>query len=144
MMTHASINLTCLHCSNPNVPARPQMVKLLLNVCKLRLAQASLLAALGQKVSAVALAGLLSVAPLAPAIASEFGVMTEDIPAGYIIDDAGVLNSVTRGDLRQKLKALEEQTGSSLTGNVTCGWHYGRTSSLMLLDHALAQATRCL
>lgn len=68
-------------------------------------------AKLAQKASALTLAGLMAVAPVAPALAGEFDVFADDLPSGYLIDDAGVLNAVTKGEVNKELKVVEEKTG---------------------------------
>jgi len=65
----------------------------------------------GKKAASIALAGMLAVAPVVPAMASEFDVLSEPIPSGYLIDDAGILNAVSRSEVNKALKEAEEKTG---------------------------------
>jgi len=76
-----------------------------------RLQEPSALQTIGKRLSSLALSGLLAFAPLSPAVASEFDVLADDVPAGYLIDDAGILNAVTKGQINAELKSLENATG---------------------------------
>ncbi|GFR40997.1 hypothetical protein Agub_g1662 [Astrephomene gubernaculifera] len=68
---------------------------------------------LGQKLASAGAAALLSLGALgAPAIASEFDVLSEPVPTtNYFVDDANVLSKSTRSELNKRLKLLEIQTG---------------------------------
>lgn len=68
------------------------------------------------KVAAVGTAAMLTLGSLgAPAIASEFDILSEETPtATYVIDDANVLSKSTRNDLTRRLKTLEIETGYRL------------------------------
>ncbi|CAG9460456.1 unnamed protein product [Pedinophyceae sp. YPF-701] len=69
----------------------------------------------GRKAAALSLAGLMTLAPVAPALASEFDILAEAAPQGtYIVDDAGVLNTVTRNEVNKQLYNLEKETGFKL------------------------------
>lgn len=78
-----------------------------------RLQEPSALQTIGKRLSSLALSGLLAFAPLSPAVASEFDVLADDVPAGYLIDDAGILNAVTKGQINAELKSLENATGDA-------------------------------
>eukprot|EP00246_Nothoceros_aenigmaticus_P006063 TRINITY_DN18809_c0_g1_i1.p1 TRINITY_DN18809_c0_g1~~TRINITY_DN18809_c0_g1_i1.p1 ORF type:complete len:308 (+),score=39.07 TRINITY_DN18809_c0_g1_i1:68-991(+) len=67
----------------------------------------------GSALVALALSAALQLSGLdAPvAKASEFNVLNEGPPSTYIFDDAGVLNRVTKTDLRNLLTDLEERKG---------------------------------
>lgn len=74
----------------------------------------SLPARLATSLAAVSLAATLQLAPLAvaPAVASEYDVFGQPPPAEtHVVDDAGVLNRVTRSDLKRLLTDLEDRTG---------------------------------
>lgn len=67
-------------------------------------------ATVGTGLSALALSAALSLG--APAIASEFSVLNEGPPAeSFVVDDANVLNRVTKSDLKRLLRDLEERKG---------------------------------
>lgn len=71
---------------------------------------------MGQKAAAAALAGMLTMAPISAAVASEFDVLASDEPAGanYILDDASALSRSTRDSLNSKLAELQKSTGYRL------------------------------
>lgn len=71
------------------------------------------LSSAGSALAALALSAALQLSPLdAPvASASEFNVLNEGPPPTYIFDDAGVLNRVTKSDLKRLLTDLEERKG---------------------------------
>lgn len=59
--------------------------------------------------------GLATLSGAAPAaFASEFDILGSDKPAQYYVDDANVLSKATRGELTQKLKQLQFDTGYRL------------------------------
>ncbi|KAG0582691.1 hypothetical protein KC19_3G077500 [Ceratodon purpureus] len=70
-------------------------------------------ATVGTGLSALALSAALSLGPAVPiSDASEFSVLNEGPPSeSYVVDDANVLNRVTRSDLKRLLRDLEERKG---------------------------------
>ena len=83
---------------------------------------------LSRKVAAAGVAGMLALAPVTNALASEFDILGEPVPTStYIIDDASVLNKITKSEINKKLKTLEvadrvalESPGHSLMTRATC------------------------
>ena len=67
----------------------------------------------GTGLSALALSALLNLGPgIAISEASEFNVLSDGPPTeSYVVDDANVLNRVTRSDLKRLLRDLEERKG---------------------------------
>ena len=67
----------------------------------------------GTGLSALALSALLNLGPgVAISDASEFNVLSDGPPTeNYVVDDANVLNRVTRSDLKRLLRDLEERKG---------------------------------
>jgi hypothetical protein len=74
-------------------------------------------AGLSRKAAAVGVAGMLALAPVTNAVASEFDILGEPVPTStYFIDDAGVLNKVTKSEINKKLKLMEVRRCCSLDG----------------------------
>lgn len=70
--------------------------------------------AVGTGLSILALSALLNVAPGLTSIAhaNEFNVLNDGPPSeAYVVDDASVLNRVTKSDLKRLLADLEERKG---------------------------------
>lgn len=66
----------------------------------------------GKGLAAAALSAALQLGPIHQALANEFNLLRDGPPtATYVADDAGVLNRVTRSDLKRLLSDLEERTG---------------------------------
>lgn len=66
----------------------------------------------GKGLAAAALSAALQLAPVHEALANEFNLLRDGPPkATYVADDAGVLNRVTRSDIKYLLSDLEERTG---------------------------------
>jgi len=88
--------------------------------CSLSTTRASLSDALSQAkvtvgtgLTALALSAVLNLGPgVAMSEASEFNVLNEGPPTeNYVVDDASVLNRVTRSDLKRLLRDLEDRKG---------------------------------
>lgn len=69
--------------------------------------------AVGTGLTALALSAVLNLGPgVAMSDASEFNVLNEGPPTeNYVVDDASVLNRVTRSDLKRLLRDLEDRKG---------------------------------
>lgn len=60
--------------------------------------------------AALAISLALNFSPILPALASEFDVLNDGPPKdSYVVDDAGVLNRVTKSDLKRLLSDLESR-----------------------------------
>lgn len=69
-------------------------------------------ATVGTGLSALALSTVLNLGPVTFAEASEFNVLNEGPPQeSFVVDDANVLNRVTKSDLKRLLRDLEERKG---------------------------------
>lgn len=66
----------------------------------------------GRGLAAACLAAALQISPLHQALATEFNLLNDGPPkATYVADDAGVLNRVTKSDLKRLLSDLEDRKG---------------------------------
>ncbi|XP_073391390.1 UPF0603 protein At1g54780, chloroplastic isoform X2 [Physcomitrium patens] len=70
-------------------------------------------AAVGTGLTALALSAVMNFGPsVAPSEASEFNVLNEGPPTeNFVVDDANVLNRVTKSDLKRLLRDVEERKG---------------------------------
>ncbi|KAL1802330.1 hypothetical protein ACET3Z_030977 [Daucus carota] len=70
----------------------------------------SLFSSLQNGLAALAISLALSFSPVLPSLASEFDVLNDGPPKEtYVVDDAGVLNRVTKSDLKRLLSDLESR-----------------------------------
>lgn len=70
----------------------------------------SLFSSLQNGLAALAISLALGFSPVLPSLASEFDVLNDGPPKEtYVVDDAGVLNRVTKSDLKRLLSDLESR-----------------------------------
>jgi uncharacterized protein len=86
-------------------------------VCKAQKESTSPVIKFAQKAASFGAASLLALGSLsAPSIAGEFDVLAENTPKShFFVDDANVMSKSTRGEVDQKLKLLEIETGYRIT-----------------------------
>lgn len=64
--------------------------------------------------AALGLAASVSLSPMDAAMAGEFDIINTGVPAGGLVDDAGVLSKASQSSILKSIKTLEEKTGYKL------------------------------